>query len=289
MFQEIPANDERIIAFKAIGKLTHDDYQEFLPRLEPLIEKAGTVSVFLELENFHGWDLAAAKDDYAFGKKYANNFRRIAIIGEKRWGRWLARFARPFTGAEVRYFERDDLQQAWDWLREPFVKEVAATAAKLPEWRHVLMPTDFSAHAEHALQRAVEITRRYGARLTLMNVVEEALAYDELYDPLEGGFAYPIVDTELSQMQMDNTRKRLEEKAAGLGLSNVTVEVTVGTPKSAIRSYAEAQQVDLVVMGSHGRRGLARLLGSTTHAVLHGVRCDVLSVPIPVAADKHTD
>ncbi len=289
MFQEIPVNDEHIIAFKAIGKLTHDDYQEFLPRIELKIDKAGSVSVLLELENFHGWDLEAAKDDYEFGKKYADNFRRIAIVGDKRWERWLAVLSRPFTRAEVRYFERDDLQQAWDWLREPFVEKKTAAAAKLREWRHVLMPTDFSPHAEHALQRAVEIARRYDARLTLMTVVEEAIVYDELYDPLEGGFGYPIVDTELTQMQMDNTRKHLEKKAAGLGLPKVAVEVTVGSPKSAIHSYAEAQQVDLVVMGSHGRRGLARLLGSTTHAVLHGARCDVLSVPLPAGVGRHTD
>jgi len=281
MFQEIPVYDDHIIAFKAVGKLTHDDYQAFLPGLESRLEKADSVSLLLELENFHGWELAAAKDDYEFGKKYADKFVRIAIVGEKRWGRWMARFARPFTGAEVRYFDRDDLHLAWDWLRESLAEEEAAAAMTLPEWRHVLMPTDFSRHADHALQRAAEIARRYGARLTLMTAEEEAIVYDELYDPLEGGFGYPIADPEMTQLQLDNTRKRLEKMAAGLGLPAVSVEVSVGSPKSAIRSYVEAQKVDLVVMGSHGRRGLARLLGSTTHAVLHGARCDVLSVPLP--------
>ena len=284
MFQEIPVHDDHIIAFKAVGKLTHDDYQAFLPGLESRLDELDSVSVLLELEDFHGWELAAARDDYEFGKKYADKFVRIAIVGEKRWGRWMARFARPFSAAEVRYFDRDDLHLAWDWLREPFAEEEAAAAMQLPEWRHVLMPTDFSRHADHALQRAADIARRYGARLTLLTAVEEAIVYDELYDPLEGGFGYPIVDTEMTQLQLDNTRKRLEEMAAGLGLPEVSVEVSLGSPKSAIRSYVEAQKVDLVVMGSHGRRGLARLLGSTTHAVLNGARCDVLSVPLPAEA-----
>jgi len=289
MFQEIPVNDEHIVAFRAIGKLTHDDYQTFLPRLEPKIEKAGCVSVLLELENFHGWDLAAAKDDYQFGRKYAQNFKRIAIVGERRWGHWLAILTCPFTDAEVRYFERDDLHEAWNWLREPFVEEKVNAVGELPAWRHVLMPTDFSHHAEHALQRAADIARRFGARLTLLHVVEEFIAYGEFYDPLVGGSGFPVVDTEMTQLQIDTMRKQLDEMAAALDLPKVEVEVSLGSPKAAIHSYAGAQQVDVIVMGSHGRRGLARLLGSTTHAVLHGARCDVLSVPLPASGEKALD
>ena len=286
MFQEIPVNDKGIIAFRAVGKLTHDDYQEFLPTLESRIEKAGSVSLLLELENFHGWDLAAAKDDYMFGKKHAQDFKRIAIVGEKHWEHWLAVFARPFSDAEIRYFKRDDLQQAWDWLRESFVQPRQDKQAPLAAWRHVLMPTDFSAHSEHALQRAADIARQYGADLTLLHAVEDAYVYDEFFSPLEGGSPYPIVDPEMTQLQIDNTHKRLEKIAASLDLPKVNIEVTTGPAKSAIHSYAIAQQVDVVVMGSHGRRGLARLLGSTTHAVLHGASCDVLSVPLPAALEK---
>lgn len=289
MFQEIPVNDKHIIAFKAIGKLTHDDYQTFLPGLESKIEKAGDVSMLLQLEDFHGWELAAAKDDYAFGKKYAQSFKRMAIVGERHWGRWLVIFARPFSEAEVRYFDRDQMSEAWAWLRESFAKPQPAVAPELPVWRHVLMPTDFSPHAEYALQRAVDIARRYGARLTLLHAVEDTVVYDGLYDPLVGGFGYPVVDTELTQLHMDSAHKRLEELAASLSLPEVQLEVALGSPKDAILSYAEAQQVDVVVMGSHGRRGLARLLGSTTHAVLNNATCDALSVPLPGAGKRSED
>ncbi len=49
---------------------------------------------------------------------------------------------------------------------------------------------------------------------------------------------------------------------------------------STILSYAAAQQVDLIVTGSHGRSGVSRLLGSTTNGILHGANCDVLAVRI---------
>ncbi len=292
MFQEIPVYDDHVIAFKAVGRLTHDDYQAFLPKLEPIIEETGRVSLLLELENFHGWDLAAAVDDYRFAERFAKNFVRIAIVGEKRWERWLAVLAKPFTEAEVRYFDRDQLSEAWDWLREPFREaDTEAESAPLPTWRSVLAPTDFSPHAERALQRAVDVARRYQAGLTLLHAVEEVIAYDELYDPLEGGFGYPIAysDIELTQLRMDAARERLEKLAAELDLPEVKVEVTLGTPRGAILSYVEAQRVDLVVMGSHGRRGLARLLGSTTHAVLNTARCEVLSVPLPAGTGEQTE
>ena len=289
MFQEIPVNDEHIIAFKATGKLTHDDYQQFLPQLEPKIEKAGCVSVLLELEDFHGWELAAAKDDYEFGKKHAQSFKRIAIVGDQRWGHLLAIFSRPFIDAEVRYFAHSDLHQAWDWLRESFVEKKPDAVPSLSVWRQILMPTDFSLHADHALRRAVDIARRYDARLTLLHAVEEYISYNEFYDPLMGGSGFPVADTETTQLQIDAVRKRLEKTAAGLDLPKVDIEVPAGSPKAAIHSYAEAQQVDVIVMGSHGRKGLARLLGSTTHAVLHGARCDVLSVPLSTTGNKPRD
>ncbi|MCZ6869325.1 MAG: universal stress protein, partial [Gammaproteobacteria bacterium] len=56
--------------------------------------------------------------------------------------------------------------------------------------------------------------------------------------------------------------------------------VCVGNPASEIHRLSEAEGVDLVVMGTHGRHGLGLLLGSTANAVLHGVKCDVLAVRI---------
>ena len=286
MFQEIPVNDEHIIAFKATGKLSHEDYQAFMPRLIAEIEARDCVSVLLALEEFHGWELKAALDDYHFGKTYEKHFKRLAIVGERHWGRWLVMLARPFSRAEIRYFDREQAGEAWDWLREPF-DEPAAVPAPTPvgEWRHVLAPTDFSAHAEHALQRAVAIARRYGARLTLLHAVEEALAYGDIYEPMSGGLGYPLVDTEVTRLNMESAQRQLEKLADSLDLPVVQVEVALGSPRDAILSYAEAQQVDVLVMGSHGRRGLARLLGSTTHAVLNDAPCEVLSVPLPPVGD----
>jgi len=54
----------------------------------------------------------------------------------------------------------------------------------------------------------------------------------------------------------------------------------LGAPKGVILSHAEGLHADLIVLGTHGHRGIGRLLGSTASAVVHSARCDVLTVRI---------
>lgn len=118
MIEQLPVQEGGVVAFRLRGKLSHADYQTFLPRLESLIDEHGPLSVLLELEDFHGWDLAAAWDDFRFGMAHPNDFARIAMVGHGHLQHWMARMAKPFVHGEVRFFEREDLDAAWDWLRE---------------------------------------------------------------------------------------------------------------------------------------------------------------------------
>ncbi|RTZ74820.1 MAG: hypothetical protein DSZ00_03275 [Gammaproteobacteria bacterium] len=273
MFKPIPVNVKGVVAFKAVGKLTHDDYQRFLPTLETIIREEGPVSLLLELENFHGWDLEAAKDDYEFATTHLESFRRIAIIGDKGWERWLALMAKPFVDTEVRFFTPDQLSEAWDWVREPFVEEEKEKAFPQP-WQRILAPVDFSSHAERSVKRAAALAEANNASLTLLHVVEDFVLYDDFYDPV-----MPMTMAYEDSL-LEAASKRLADWVNTLDLGNPDVEVLLGSPSGTILSYAEAQEVDLIVMGSHGRRGLSRLLGSTTNSVINRARCEVLSVPL---------
>jgi universal stress protein A len=273
MFKPIPVNMKGVVAFKAVGKLTHADYQKFLPQLEKMIEEQGQISLLLELENFHGWDKEAAKDDYEFAKSHLDAFKRIAIVGDSRWEKWLTLMAKPFVNTEVRFFTPDQLSEAWDWVREPFIEAEKEKQGPLP-WQKILVPVDFSDHAERAVKRAAALAKEHHADLTLFHVVEDLVLYDDFYDPVVP-MTYEYEDTLL-----DAATERLTRWAKELALNEANIEVMLGSPAGTILSYAEAQKVDLIVMGSHGRKGLARLLGSTTNAVLNRARCEVLSVPL---------
>ena len=138
-------------------------------------------------------------------------------------------------------------------------------------YQHLLAAVDFSPGTDDMMQRTMDLVNRYGARLSVIHVVEYlpvALDAELMLPPLAG------VEDQL----MENARKRLEELTQSLGAEKASRHVELGSAKLEIVRVAEAQGVDLIVVGSHGRHGLARILGSTASGVLQGARCDVLAV-----------
>jgi len=138
-------------------------------------------------------------------------------------------------------------------------------------YEHLLAAVDFSPSTETMMQRAVDLVERYAARLSVIHVVEYlpvALDAELMLPPLAG----------IEEQLLDNARKRLEELTERLGVKQASRYVELGSTKLEILRIAEARGVDLIVMGSHGRHGLARVLGSTASAVLQGAHCDVLAV-----------
>ncbi|MEW6612979.1 MAG: universal stress protein [Pseudomonadota bacterium] len=132
------------------------------------------------------------------------------------------------------------------------------------DYRHVLLATDFSPHSEAAAQRALDLIRRYGAHLSLIHVIEELTAQ------LRGA--------ESSAFLTNRAQEALTRFAERLGLQEARMLVEWGSPRTEILRVAQEQQMDLIVLGSHGQRGHALLLGSTANAVLHSAPCDVLAV-----------
>ncbi len=283
MFQEIPVNEPNIFAFKAIGRLTEQDYQAFLPKLTGLLKEHSPLSLLIELEDFHGWELKAAWEDFKFGKDHDADFERIAIIGDKQWQRWMTALGKGFISTEVRFFKRDELQKAWDWLRgidagEQVGAQTTAEIEPLKPYSHIVVAVDFSPHSERAVSRALELARLYKARLSLIHTVEH-IAYPYYdYDMLMST-PYDFLDED--QPIHDSAVKRLKHIAAELDYPDVQYEVLWGVAKTTVLSYAEAQNADLIVAGSHGRHGIARLMGSTSTGIVGNARCDVTIVRLP--------
>ena len=146
----------------------------------------------------------------------------------------------------------------------------------MDDYRHILLATDFAPESRRVGERAVELAARYGARLSLLHVVD--------YVPLELSndmmLAEPVdVDGRL----VEEARESLDHLAGDLGQGDAQRWVVLGSTGPEIKRTAEEHDVDLIVVGSHGRHGLALLLGSTANAVLHGAPCDVLAVRVGAA------
>lgn len=117
MIETIQTDAPKTIGFRLSGKLHDADYKTFVPTMERILAAEGTVHLFAQFEDFHGWDLHAAWDDFKFGLKHYKDFDRIAMVGDRKWEKWMAQVCRPFTRATVRYFDASHIDEAWAWLR----------------------------------------------------------------------------------------------------------------------------------------------------------------------------
>jgi len=148
-------------------------------------------------------------------------------------------------------------------------------------YEHILVPTDGSKTSEHAVDQAVDIASKYDSTVHVLYVVDvDATSYSlgtEQVDRIRQGH---LDDMPEVKEDADKATHYVAEKAAEHGLT-VEEHVRVGEPARAIRKFVEDSDIDLVVMGSHGRSGLSRvILGSVTEKVLRRTRLPVLVVDV---------
>jgi nucleotide-binding universal stress UspA family protein len=145
--------------------------------------------------------------------------------------------------------------------------------------RSILLPTDFSACGNYALSYAASLARTFGASIICVHVIEPmvpTVGYSGMTEPL------PIAD--ISDQLEDSAERELPklaecEECAGLAVEELIVH---GEAASEIVRVAQDRQVDLIVVSSHGRTGLGRMLfGSTAEAVVRHAPCPVLVVKPP--------
>jgi hypothetical protein len=111
----------KILEVGVSGKLTHADYQFFAPEFERLYQLHGKLRVLFEMADFHGWEASALWDDIKFDMKHFFHIERIAMVGDKEWEKGMSVFCEPFTTAEIRYYDRSEIEAARAWLTEPLV------------------------------------------------------------------------------------------------------------------------------------------------------------------------
>lgn len=140
----------------------------------------------------------------------------------------------------------------------------------------ILCPTDFSENSQYAFQLATSLARDHGAHVLVAHVMPPPLAYDEVVASLP---------PEFYKEKIWESFRALE--ASDPGVRNVRVETRLveGDPIAEIVRLAEDTVCDLIVMGTHGRTGLSRLLmGSVAENVLRKAPCPVLTVKGPLPA-----
>jgi nucleotide-binding universal stress UspA family protein len=143
-------------------------------------------------------------------------------------------------------------------------------------YKTIVVPTDFSECSDVAVDHAVALAKRFGSRLRFVHVIHEMTAHLE---GLEGPvFVEALADVHQEiERQAKGRMAELKKKSPG-----ATTTIHHGNPTAEIVMEAEAQRADLIVMGTHGRTGLDRiLLGSVAHQVMQKASCPVMVVKHP--------
>jgi universal stress protein A len=153
---------------------------------------------------------------------------------------------------------------------------VAPVPARTPSRlhpRHILVPMDFSAAAGKALTYAEAFASTFGAKLTLLHVLEPMVL------PSEFGYSYVPTPEEESR-QLEALKKKLNAAAAALETEASTrCEVRIGRPWQEIVEAAREGDVDLLIITTHGRTGLKHvLMGSVAEKIVRHATCPVLVV-----------
>ena len=143
-------------------------------------------------------------------------------------------------------------------------------------YKHMLLGVDFSQESSEVVKRAVGLRDCCGSELSVIHVIE----------PLS--FAYggdiPMDFSGIQEEIHKQAQAQLTALCDPIGVAEANRHLVVGRPESEIHHIAEEIGADLVIVGSHGRHGLALLMGSTANGVLHGSTCDVLAVRV---SDQH--
>lgn len=152
--------------------------------------------------------------------------------------------------------------------------------------RRILCPVDFSRFSRHALDQSVALAREFGAEITALHAF--AVAPVKVVVPADGGMEVgPNRFTAAQRRTLTGAVRDFtnEVEAGGVGIQ---VSVAYGDPVGTIVEHAVTWPADLIVMGTHGRTGLNRLLlGSVAEKVLRKAPCPVLTVPPRVLAPTH--
>ena len=148
-------------------------------------------------------------------------------------------------------------------------------------WKTILVPHDFSSSANHAAALARDEAKLHGARLVLLHVVElpHQITPETAIVPDATGAPISVRDYAVA-----GAEEHLADLVARLGKDGVATSsvVKVGVAVDEILRYADAEHVDLIVVGTHGRTGLSRLmLGSVAERVVRGAKPPVLTVRHP--------
>jgi len=142
-------------------------------------------------------------------------------------------------------------------------------------YKHILMATDLLDWNHQVENKVMEMQKLTGAKLSIMHVIEPLpAAY------MAGDYGAIPGYRNIGEAWSNNVQDSLRKISDRIGVAGANLVNVMGNVRNEILQYVEQNDVDMIIVGSHGRHGLQLLLGSTANSILHQASCDVLAVRI---------
>ncbi|PKG98163.1 universal stress protein [Paraglaciecola sp. MB-3u-78] len=142
----------------------------------------------------------------------------------------------------------------------------------MSNYKNILVAIDVNAPHESIIRKALTVSQSPEDLILMYTLLPTTYIQPYLY-PME----YNAID---DSERMSLTHKKLSDIATEFSITEHNVFVKIGVAADEIREMANEKNIDLIVIGTHGRSGIKLLLGSTANSVLHGVKQDVLAVRV---------
>ena len=136
-------------------------------------------------------------------------------------------------------------------------------------YKHILFATDLTEVCNKIAPKVQKLAELYGAKISLIHVIEPT--------PTFGYPGLPDIESTVSE----HVQQAMAELADNIEVPRERQHIEIGSVKSQVLQFASGINADLIVVGSHGRHGLSRLLGSSASAIVSGAVCDVLLLRVP--------
>ena len=117
MIQFLNSKKENLIALEVSGKVSKEDVEKIHPLIHDITIKNKKVDFYLELQDFHGYEIGGFWADIKIDSAHISDYGRMAIVGEKKWQELVTQASDLFTGSEVKYFDFKDIELAKAWIR----------------------------------------------------------------------------------------------------------------------------------------------------------------------------
>lgn len=136
-------------------------------------------------------------------------------------------------------------------------------------YKKILLAADFDEVGKHAAFSAKELAKMNNAELFLLHVIDPIPPY--AYSAFAGY-------TEIEEAILKQAKNEMKTLAKEVGLEEDQLYIRRGPIKDEVLTFAKDNNIDLIVVGSHGKRGLSLMLGSKANGILHAAHCNVLIV-----------